>query len=94
MLNHPPEYFLLLHNSEQARLLAAVEHRRNAERRRAGTPDPMRKQSTFAHLLRRALRALQPVITTHRAAAIDRTLKRIQADPASPKNPEKITLAR
>ncbi|CAA9216880.1 MAG: hypothetical protein AVDCRST_MAG83-254 [uncultured Arthrobacter sp.] len=42
MLNQPAEYFLHLHAAEQSRFLAAAEHRRNAERRRAGTADPLR----------------------------------------------------
>ena len=42
MLNQPAEYFLHLHAAEQARFLNEAEHRRNAERRRAGTADPLR----------------------------------------------------
>ncbi|MBJ2120936.1 hypothetical protein I6N91_08100 [Arthrobacter sp. MSA 4-2] len=42
MLNQPAEYFLRLHAAEQSRFLTEAEHRRNAERRRAGTADPLR----------------------------------------------------
>ncbi|MBP2215082.1 hypothetical protein [Arthrobacter sp. CAN_C5] len=60
MPHHTAEHYLQLHHAEQARLLTAAEHRRNAERRRTGTPDPMRGHSPIARLLRRALRAMRP----------------------------------
>ncbi len=51
MLNSSPEYLLKLHNAELASLLAAAEYRRNAERRRTGSSDPVRRRPAPAVLL-------------------------------------------
>jgi hypothetical protein len=56
MLHQSPEDFLRLHAAEQARFLAAAEHRRNAERRRTGRPDPVRRSPALAGLLAQARR--------------------------------------
>jgi hypothetical protein len=56
MLNQPAEHFLNLHAAEQARLLTEAEYRRNAERRRTGTPDPVRRRPALAVFLGQARR--------------------------------------
>ncbi|RJU02983.1 hypothetical protein D6T65_02450 [Arthrobacter frigidicola] len=54
MLNQPAEYFLQLHAAEQSRFFAEAERRRNAERRRAGTADPLRPRPALAVLIEQA----------------------------------------
>jgi hypothetical protein len=56
MLNQPAEHFLQLHQMELSRTLAAAEHRRNAERRRTGTPDRARRRPALAVLRGQAQR--------------------------------------
>ncbi|WP_159618127.1 hypothetical protein [Arthrobacter zhaoguopingii] len=88
MLNQPAEYFLHLHAAEQFRFLAQAEHRRNAERRRAGTADPLRPrpahslrpQSWGLDLLQRLGFLRPPVREARRSAA----LLTAQMRPAAP----------
>ncbi|WP_159802617.1 hypothetical protein [Arthrobacter zhaoguopingii] len=88
MLNQPTEYFLHLHAAEQFRFLAQAEHRRNAERRRAGTADPLRlrparsfrPQSWVLDLLQR-LGFLRPPVRAGRSGA---ELLTAQMRPAAP----------
>jgi hypothetical protein len=78
MLNQPAEYFLQLHAAERSRFLTEAEHRRNAQRRRAGTADPLRPRPAQSirpqfwrtYLLQRLGFLRPPVRAARRSAAL------------------------